>query len=355
MFMATLEFRDKENFMQRAAAINRRVEGITRSNTMAGLLNNNFKKWLANSAMSPIQLTEELDTDKDGVISGDEFATLLGKMTGERPPEWVVELVFSFVNANANDGIPVRDWMAFLAASGMEFPDELFEEKIEVSGSIAILEDAVLAGDAFSVTVSFNTDVVAYEFAVMEQTTSNVLDSMLTPVADMDRPDFDEFTLEIDEPGTYMAELKHLGVRLDAQSFTVLPKPSTEEPVADETVEETQEEETEVHMEVDAEDGFEGFVALVETAKLRSDAQAMIAEAPAYAIHSHINAVSRTLLGEGQYRNGITLHCTEDGGATFRVMLKPREIEPQVGERFEQNVVMHDWDVALRQLVCREL
>ena len=67
---------------------------------MAGLLNNNFKKWLANSAMSPIQLTEELDTDKDGVISGDEFATLLGKMTGERPPEWVVELVFSFVNAN---------------------------------------------------------------------------------------------------------------------------------------------------------------------------------------------------------------------------------------------------------------
>ena len=54
--MATLEFRDKENFMQRAAAINRRVEGITRSNTMAGLLNNNFKKWLANSAMSPIQL-----------------------------------------------------------------------------------------------------------------------------------------------------------------------------------------------------------------------------------------------------------------------------------------------------------
>ena len=81
----------------------------------------------------------------------------------------------------------------------------------------------------------------------------------------------------------------------------------------------------------------------------------MIAEAPAYAVHSHINAVSRTLLGEGQYRNGITLHCTDDGGAKFRVMLKPREIEPQVGERFEQNVVLHDWDVALKQLVCREL
>ena len=64
--MATLDFGDKENFLQRAAAINRRVEGITQSNTMAGLLNNNFKKWLSDSAMSPVKLTEELDTNKDG-------------------------------------------------------------------------------------------------------------------------------------------------------------------------------------------------------------------------------------------------------------------------------------------------
>ena len=81
--MATVEFTDKENVMQRAAAINRRVKSITRNNTMAGLLNNNFKKWLSNSAMSPIKLTQELDTNSDGVISGDEFANLLGKMTGE--------------------------------------------------------------------------------------------------------------------------------------------------------------------------------------------------------------------------------------------------------------------------------
>ena len=353
--MAAIQLPEKAIFDQRVEAISNRITGITNNNTMAGLLNSNFKKWLSNSAMSPVALTAELDTNNDHRISGDEFASLLGKMTGERPPEWVIEIVFSFVEANPKDGIPIDDWMAFLAASGLEIPEELFEVKIEVSGSIAILEDSILAGDAFSVTVSFNTDVLAYEFVVVEQTTSNVLDSMLTPVAAMDRPDFDEFTLEIDEPGTYMAELKHLGVRLDAHSFTVSPKPSMEEAVADEAVEEAHEEEAEAHVKVHAEDGFEGFVTLVETAKLRSDAQAMISEAPAYAVHSHINAVSRTLLGEGQYRNGITLHCTDDGGAKFRVMLKPRDVEPQVGERFEQNVVLHDWDVALRQLVCREL
>ena len=37
----------------------------------------------------------------------------------------------SFVNANVNDGIPVRDWMAFLAASGMG-SRRIFEEKVEV-------------------------------------------------------------------------------------------------------------------------------------------------------------------------------------------------------------------------------
>ena len=149
--MAAIQLPEKAIFDQRVEAISNRITGITNSNTMAGLLNSNFKKWLANSAMSPLTLTAELDTNNDLRISGDEFASLLGKMTGERPPEWVVEIVFSFVEANPKDGIPIDDWMAFLAASGLEIPEELFEVKIEVTGSIAILDDSILAGDAFSV------------------------------------------------------------------------------------------------------------------------------------------------------------------------------------------------------------
>ena len=114
-------------------------------------------------------------------------------------------------------------------------------------------------------------------------------------------------------------------------------------------------EEAPVHAEIDAEEGFDGFIAMVETAKLRSDAQAMIAKAPTYIVHSNINAISRTLLGEGEYRNGYTAHCTNDGGAQFRVMLKPTDVLPAVGERFEKNVALHNWDVALKQLICREL
>jgi hypothetical protein len=356
--MATIELPEKAIFERRVQTISNRIDGITKSNTMAGLLNSNFKKWLSNSAMSPVALTEELDTNNDLRISGNEFASLLGKMTGERPPEWVVEIVFSFVEANPKDGIPIDDWMAFLAASGLDIPEELFEEKIVISGSIAILEENIVAGEAFSVTVSFNHDVVAYEFAVVDQDSGQSLDNMLTANVDMDRPDFDEFTLEIDEPGSYLAELRHLGTRLDAQTFVVSAKPTSEGMAQDEPLEvgsEIEEQETDVHVEVHAEEGFDGFVTMVEAAKLRSDAQAMIAKAPAYIVHSNINAISRTLLGQGDYRNGYTAHCTNDAGVQFRVMLKPSDAVPAIGERFERNVALHDWDVALKQMVCREL
>ena len=159
--MATFDLPEKEVFNQQVEALERRIEGITKSNNMAGLLNNNFKKWLSSSSMSPLKQTEELDTNSDGVISGDEFAALLGRMTGERPPEWGVELVFSFVNADVNSGIPLNDWMAFLAASGLEIPDELFKEKIEVTGSIGILEEQITTGEQLSVTESYNVDVLA--------------------------------------------------------------------------------------------------------------------------------------------------------------------------------------------------
>ena len=56
----------------------------------------------------------------------------------------------------------------------------------------------------------------------------------------------------------------------------------------------------------------------------------------------------------GLYRNGFTAHCVSDDGITMRVMLKPCEVPPQAGERFDRTVSLHDWDVALKQLICLE-
>ena len=41
--MANIDLPEKEIFNQRVRAVQGRIEGITKSNTMAGLLNNNFK------------------------------------------------------------------------------------------------------------------------------------------------------------------------------------------------------------------------------------------------------------------------------------------------------------------------
>ncbi|DAC20119.1 MAG TPA: hypothetical protein D7H91_06320 [Candidatus Poseidoniales archaeon] len=351
--MATIDLPEKEAFNQQVVAIERRIEGITRSNNMAGLLNNNFKKWLSSSSMSPLKLTEELDTNNDGIISGDEFASLLGKMTGERPPEWVVELVFSFVNADVKTGIPLNDWMAFLAASGLDIPDELFKEKIEVTGSIGILEEQITAGDEISVTVSFNVDVVAYEFSIIEVNSGGALLDLITPNADMDRPDFDEFQIELSTPGDYRAELRHLGLRLDEHRIVVHPRVEAvkEDPVVEESTPAEEHPHEEVH---GSEEGFGAFVTQIENVKLRSEAQALIADSPAFVVECTIQSVSKTLLGMGLYRNGFTAHCVSDDGITMRVMLKPCEVPPQAGERFDSTVSLHDWDVALKQLICLE-
>ena len=58
--MATIELPEKQVFDQRVQDLQARIDGITQSNTMAMLLNNNFKKWLSKSSMSPIKLTKEL-------------------------------------------------------------------------------------------------------------------------------------------------------------------------------------------------------------------------------------------------------------------------------------------------------
>ena len=83
--MAEILLPEKQEFERRVDAVSQRISSISESNTMAKLLHSNFTNWLNSSAVSPVKLTQDLDEDKNGMISGDEFATLLGKMTGENP------------------------------------------------------------------------------------------------------------------------------------------------------------------------------------------------------------------------------------------------------------------------------
>lgn len=361
--MPNVELPEREVFDRQVKALEQRINGITKKNSMAGLLNNNFKKWLAGSSMSALTLTEELDTDTNGYISGNEFATLLGRMTGERPPDWVTEIVFSFVDATPAQGIPLHDWYAFLAASGLDIPDELFKQKVVITGTIAVLETTVMAGEPLSVSVSFNSDVVGYEVNIASSDASIEPVRQMTMASAMDRPDFHDFVLELQAPGQYTLELSHLGQRLDAAEVQVVPRPEpvqveeeppeAEPPHEDEVVEAS--EPVSADGEHHGDNGFVAFVSAIESVKLRSEAQNLIAQAPSHTVHGVIRSVSRTLLGDGMYRNGHTVHCEGEGGVMFRVMLKPRETPPAAGGFYHASVALHDWDVALKQMVCLEV
>jgi hypothetical protein len=223
---------------------------------------------------------------------------------------------------------------------------------VEVTGAIGILEDTYETGQQISVSVSFNVEVVAYEFSVFDNATRQEIHASLTPNVDMDRPDFDEFVIELDEAGNYTAELRHLGARLDTHAFTVLPAPV--EPVVEQLEEAPAQVEVHETPSEPVADGFESFVAHLESMKLRSEAQTVIGESATYGVSAIVQSISRTLLGVGEYRNGFTAHCTTGEGTTFRMMLKPTENPPTAGQSYDVVVKPHDWDVALKQLICLE-
>lgn len=351
--MAEILLPEKEVFERRVQAVSNRIATISEHNTMAKLLHSNFTNWLNNSSMSPVKLTQDLDEDKNGTISGDEFATLLGKMTGERPPDWVVEVVFSFVEADTSAGIPISDWMAFLAASGLEVPEALFEKPVIITGSLLVDKPQTHVGESITITASFNEPVDAYELKV----TSSIGESetFLTQQAEMDSPTFDEFILDADSSAEYTVELLHVGVRLDSATFEITEPPIAEpEPTTEDlTTEEVQEQMPEPTFEHAEHGGLSELHDTLAAMRLRSETEACIARTPPYEVRFHIQALSRTLLGEGAYKNGSTLTCSGDDGTLFDLMV-PHSDERTfaVGDRCNAVVQPHGWSVALRRMVC---
>ena len=351
--MVEIVLPEKDVFDYKVSEISNRVNKISESNTMAKLLHSNFKNWLNSSSMSPVKLTQEMDIDNNGMISGDEFAELLGKMTGERPPEWVVELVFSFVKADVKRGIPLTDWMAFLAASGLEVPEELFTEPVEITGSLLIDTPHVTAGNPVTITASFNEPVDIYEVRVVNTVTGEV-EMFATPSNEMDTPTLDEFVLESDTEGEFRVELSHMGVRLDEGSFQVevLPEPEIEE------VPEPQEEafsEDPVEVTAPSTTGFQTLVETLQGVRLRSDTQRIIEQDGSHDVRFTVLSNTRTLMGEGPYKNGRTLTCLNEEGTTFELMMIADDREFVENSVLAASVVPHEWSLALRHLVCREV
>lgn len=344
----------RPTFDGQVVALKQRIESISGQNRMARLLNQNFNTWLNGSSMSALSLTQELDKDQNGIISGDEFSDILSKMTGERPPEWVVELMFSFVDADPSTGIPVADWMAFLAANGLEIPDSMFELDIPLAGTLTSERTIYLVEQPINFTAKFTAEVESYTITILQDGVTTP-ETFTTSSKEMDHPNLDHFILEPDEASVYKVSLSVLGKHLDTIEVTVEAPLEEEWPEDDDVVEESQPlaEETPV---VTASGQLSDLISTVEQTRLRSDAMKILETAPAYTLSGMVTEVSRTLLGEGECRGGDTARCISTDGTTVQVMMKRRE-EPsfEEGQYVALTVQPVMWSVAVRELICKEV
>ena len=356
VFMAEMVLPEKSVFNGRVYEISNRIDAISKGNKMAQLLFNNFKNWLSSSALSPIKLTEDLDKDNNGMISGDEFASLLGSMTGERPPEWVVELVFSFVDAEPDKGIPLDDWMAFLSASGLEIPEHLYTVPVVITGSLSISPQEILAGQSVSISASFNQPVVAYEVKAVNTTTGEE-QQFITPSAEMDTPTFDEFVLDGDAEGEYVVSLiyswKTPLMRTDLGSFQHRSKRLKQHWKQKKQISNLWSRHTN-----------HPFPCLVSPKWSKNARGLQVAKrctscdcSGSFVLRQGtVMAISRTLLGTDVYRNGMTARCQDSPTVlVYRVMMKETEVITSIDSMLVADIAPVDWDIARREVVCQEI
>lgn len=348
----------KEIFLARSQAIGANVDKITKSNRMAKLLVDNFRGWVSSAAVSPLELTVRMDKDQNGLISGDEFADLLGTMTGERPPGWVTELMFSFAGASPDIGIAVGEWLALLAALGVEVPDDLFAAEPPLTGAITIEpEGPHRIDETLTVRLSFSRRVEGYVL-VVEQDGSNDVERLSVPPSEMDGGTFDDLELTPDEADRYTLHLMHGDVRLatsviDVRGAVLEPAPVI---AAEPERPPTPSKPIGNVMEAPVAPSPSTLAELVDQlaeCKLRSEAIEAAEAAPLMTLHGIVVDASTTLLGPEGYRNSETL-VVQAGAHLIEVMMKTAETYPERGDKVSMTVRPNDWSLARRRMMALE-
>ncbi|MEK9695544.1 MAG: hypothetical protein VW270_07240 [Candidatus Poseidoniales archaeon] len=119
----------QEVFEQQVQQTTQRIEAISSSNRMAGLLQQNFRDNILNGTYDPTTLIYEADENKDNVISVGELNNLIFKLTNENPPPWVSELLFKFMGKDTSEGIMLTEYYAYLTTLGISPPDSFLKKE----------------------------------------------------------------------------------------------------------------------------------------------------------------------------------------------------------------------------------
>ena len=266
-------------------------------NPMAKMIRERFGKWLHDSGYGVTELTTKLDRNADGVIDKEEISQFIVEITGNKPPDWVLEHVSNILDSN-NDGI------------------------ILVSELWDYLEE-----------IGFNVPVI-----------ENLLDD--EPVLD---PVIDEFE-QLDN------ELKQ-DVEIVASVTEVIPKITVieEEVVAEKKIQDPAHEIETTENEASISTGIEKNIELLEKSRLHSDANTIIANSKPGKGSLKVERIERNLMVSDNYRGGKTLIGPLDNGPfTVAVLFEPEfndliESSNKSSQVFSFEANLFEWSSGLRR------
>ncbi|MBT60260.1 MAG: hypothetical protein CMA63_01740 [Euryarchaeota archaeon] len=268
-----------------------KVAAVTEDNPMAAMMMERFSTWLKESGYTAAQLTQMLDTNKDGIISRTEITSMIEQMAGSQPPQWVVDYLVEAIDLNGDGALLVSEFGAFLASIGFETVQLTPPEPEAVEDTTPQPEE----------THTHHIEVTPIPEPVVAPEPTPVAEPVSSPVVTPVLP------TEVEEDGM----------------------PS-----------------------IDSDN--ERMIEMLQASRLNSEAAAIIARCTNNPTSMMVERVERTLMVNDEFRGGHSLIGElDDGPFTVAIMFPESDNELihsiKKGDRVECSAIISDWSSGLRR------
>ena len=283
-----------EKISEAVSKVHQTVEDNS-DNPMAKMIKERFAKWLQNSGYNATELTTKLDRNADGIIENDEISQFIIEITGNQPPDWVLEHVSSILDSNNDGTILVSELWAYLEDIGFSVPviDKLPELKENIETQID-------------------------EFDELEEELQNDLQ------IEVNAPEV------IDEKITLEEE-----IITQNESLNLSVEDNYDQVIISTSIEKT--------------------IELLGNSRLHSEANTIIANSNSGGCVLKVESVERNLMVNDSYRGGMTLVGLLDGGPfTVSVLFEPEfndliDSASKKSQLYSFEAKLFEWSSGLRR------
>jgi len=118
-----------EQVRGRVDSVQAKAKSKIGNDPIAAQMAERFGVWLKESGFTSAQLTQKLDSNKDGFVSSQEATDLIRELSNAEPPEWVINHVLNAMDSNGDGQLSVPEWWTFLESIGFEVDANLAEDE----------------------------------------------------------------------------------------------------------------------------------------------------------------------------------------------------------------------------------